>query len=179
MPFPFSTFTSLLESLEKVEHRDPPLLPAPKADALKAETERWFRSHRHAINGLDVRAATALLSSMLPERRTDRVYGMQATSLCRILCRTLGLSASRAGDLQAYKQPNRGDLGKCLERVLKSGGPPAKPAVTLEEVDGMLEALAGQCRFSDRSIPVRFPPSSSEGRDKFLGDVFKRATPEE
>ncbi|KAK0286673.1 hypothetical protein LTR35_002034 [Friedmanniomyces endolithicus] len=177
MPFPFATFTTLLENLERVELRDPPLLPAPKAEALKAETERWFRSHRHTIDGLDVRGATALLSSMLPEQRTDRVYGIQAISLCRILCRSLGLRSDRTGDLQAYTQPDRGDLGACLQRVLKAGGPPARPPVTLEEVDDMLEAFAGRCRFSDRSITVSFPPGSSEARDKFLGDVFKRVTP--
>ena len=177
MPFPLAKFTALLESLEKVELRNPPLLPAPKAEALKVETERWFRSHRHTIDGLDVRGATALLSSMLPEQRTDRVYGVQAISLCRILCRSLGLRSDRTGDLQAYTQPNRGDLGACLQRVLKAGGPPARPPVTLEEVDDMLEALAGRCRFSDRSITVSFPPGSSEGRDKLLGDIFKRVTP--
>ncbi|KAK0940289.1 hypothetical protein LTR29_008188 [Friedmanniomyces endolithicus] len=179
MPFPLATLTSLLESLERVELRNPPLLPAPKAEALKAETERWFRSHRHTIDGLDVRSATAMLSSLLPERRVDRVYGLQAISLCRILCRTLGLRSDRTGDLQAYTQSHRGDLGACLERVLKAGGPPARPPVTLEEVDDMLETLAGRCRFSDRSITVSFPSSSSEGRDKLLGDVFKRVTPVE
>ncbi|KAK1065149.1 hypothetical protein LTR74_008121 [Friedmanniomyces endolithicus] len=179
MPFPLATLTALLESLEGVELRDPPLLPAPKAEALKAETERWFRLHRHTIDGLDVSSATALLSSVLPERRTDRVYGVQAISLCRILCRTLGLRSDRTGDLQAYTQPHRGDLGACLERVLKAGGPPARPPVTLEEVDEMLEALAGRCRFSNRSIAVSFPSGSSEGRDKLLGDVFKRVTPVE
>ncbi|KAK0845938.1 hypothetical protein LTR03_007144 [Friedmanniomyces endolithicus] len=177
MPFPLAKFTALLESLEKVELRNPPLLPAPKAEALKAETERWFRSHRHSIDGLDVRSATALLASMLSERRTDRVYGIQAISLCRILCRTLGLRSDRTGDLQAYTQPNRGDLGACLQRVLKAGGPPARPPATLEEVDDMLEALAGRCRFSGRSITVSFPPGPSEGRDKLLGDIFKRVTP--
>ncbi|KAK3117458.1 hypothetical protein LTR53_001145 [Teratosphaeriaceae sp. CCFEE 6253] len=179
MPFPFLTFTSLLTALEAVEVRDPPLLPQPKAAVLKAETERWFKAHRHSIDGLDVRSAVALLSSLLPERRTDRVYGIQAPGLCRILCRSLGLSASRTGDLQAYKQPRRGDLGHCLKRVLKSNGPPARPAVTLEEVDEMLEVLASQCRFSDRSIIVSLPTGSSEIRDKVLGDVFKRVTPDE
>ncbi|KAK3117219.1 hypothetical protein LTR53_001646 [Teratosphaeriaceae sp. CCFEE 6253] len=179
MPFPFLTFTSLLTALEAVEIRDPPLLPQPKAAVLKAETERWFKAHRHSIDGLDVRSAVALLSSLLPERRTDRVYGIQAPGLCRILCRSLGLSASRTGILQAYKQPRRGDLGHCLKRVLKSNGPPARPAVTLEEVDEMLEVLASQCRFSDRSITVSLPAGSSEIRDKLLGDVFKRVTPDE
>ncbi|KAK4953872.1 hypothetical protein LTR10_008476 [Elasticomyces elasticus] len=173
MPFPFSKVVNLYHDLEKVEQRDPPLLPNPKAEALRVVTERWFRSNRNTINGLDVRSGVALLSSLLPERRTDRVYSLQPPSLCRILGRTLGLNAVRRGDLEAHKQANRGDLGQCLERVLKT------PAVTLEEVDDMLEALAAQCQFSDKSIRISFPPASSEPKDKLLGDVVKRVTPEE
>ncbi|KAK5683182.1 hypothetical protein LTS10_004713 [Elasticomyces elasticus] len=179
MPFPFSKVVVLYQDLEKIEQRNPPLLPQPKAEALRAVTERWFRSNRNTINGLEVRSGVALLSSLLPERRTDRVYNLQAPSLCRILGRTLGLNAVRRGDLEAHKQASRGDLGQCLKRVLKTYGPPARPAVTLEEVDEMLEALAAQCQFSDKSIRISFPPASSEPKDKLLGDVVKRVTPEE
>ncbi|KAK3639147.1 hypothetical protein LTR56_008738 [Elasticomyces elasticus] len=179
MPLPFSKVVNLYQDLEKIERRDPPLLPQPKAEALRVVTERWFRSNRNTINGLDVRSGVALLSSLLPERRTDRVYSLQPPSLCRILGRTLGLNAVRRGDLEAHKQANRGDLGQCLERVLKTHGPPARPATTLEEVDDMLEALAAQCRISDKSIRISFPPASSEPKDKLLGDVVKRVSPEE
>ncbi|KAK4565748.1 hypothetical protein LTR86_003597 [Recurvomyces mirabilis] len=179
MPFPLSAHTLLLSRLEKIETRQPPSLPQEKAEALRLETQKWFKSHQKAINELDVPGSVALLSALLPERRTDRVYGIQTQSLCRILCRSLGLTSSRSKDLQVCKQPGHGDLGACLERVLKAGGSIARPPVSLEEIDAMLEQLAGQCRFSGPAIRGAVPASSSEARDKLIGDVFKRVTPEE
>lgn len=177
MPFKFAHFCSLLIRLEDIELHDPPFLPAEKPGRLRQATEQWFMSHRRNINELDAVGATALLSSLLPERRTDRVYGIQSTSLCRILCRTLNLSASRAKDLRAYKTPGNGDLASCLERVLKVGGPPAIPAVTIEEIDKVFVVLAGQSRFSDPKL--RIPPSTSEARDDLLGHILKRLHPAE
>ncbi len=169
----------LLTRLEDIELRDPPFIyPREKSAQIKAVTDHWFKSHRRSINSLDVEGSVALISTFLPERRTDRVYGIQATRLCKILGRCLSLSAARTKDLQAYEQPGRGDLAACVERVLKSGGPPAHPPVSLGEVDGMLQVLAGLSPFSGPSV-ARLPPGSSESRDKLLGDVFKRLQPDE
>ncbi|KAK5119847.1 hypothetical protein LTR85_007173 [Meristemomyces frigidus] len=179
MQLPFARLSSLLSQLEDIEVRDPPLLQVHKLEATKAVTARWFRSNRAAITELDVPGAVALLSTFLPERRTDRVYGIQAPTLCRVLSRGLNLSASRTKDLQAWREPSRGDLAACVERVLRAGGPPAAPPVVLSEVDDMLMALAGQCRFSGPAIISRIPPGSSEARDKLVGDIFKRLTAEE
>ncbi|KAK3679866.1 hypothetical protein LTR78_000242 [Recurvomyces mirabilis] len=179
MPFPLPAFALLFSRLEEIETRQPPLLPREKAEALNIETQKWFKSHHRAINELDVPGSVALLSALLPERRTDRVYGIQAQSLCRILCRSLGLTSSRSKELQVYKQPGYGDLGACLERVLKAGGSVARPPVSLEEIDAMLEQLAAQCRFSGPAVKGSVPPSSSEARDKLIGDLLKRTPPEE
>lgn len=179
MPLAFARVSLLLSQLEDLETRDPPLLRAHKGDAAKAVTTRWFKSNRAAITELDVPDTVALLSTFIPERRTDRVYGIQAPSLCRILSRGLALSSSRTKDLQAWREPARGDFATCVERSLKAGGPPATPPVTLSEVDDMLLVLAGQCRFSGPAITARIPPGSSEARDKLVGNIFKRLTPEE
>ncbi|KAK4544233.1 hypothetical protein LTR36_004443 [Oleoguttula mirabilis] len=179
MPLAFARLSLLLSQLEVIEARDPPLLQAHKSEAAKAITVRWFKSNRSAINELNVPGAVALLSTFLPERRTDRVYGIQAPTLCKVLSRGLSLSASRTRDLQAWREPGRGDFAACVERTLRAGGPPAAPPVMLPELDDMLMALAGQCRFSDPAITSKIPPGSSEARDKLVGDIFKRSTPEE
>ncbi|KAK3684443.1 hypothetical protein LTR37_020283 [Vermiconidia calcicola] len=179
MPLPFSEICILLSRLEDIELRDPPLFnPAEKYGAIKEVTVFWFKSHRRAISELSTEDAVAFISTFLPERRTDRVYGVQAPRLCKTLSRCLSLSAARAKDLQAYKQSGHGDLASCVERVLTSGGPPGSPRVQLADVDGMLEVLAAQSRFSDPSIQ-RIPPGSSEARDDLLGHVFKRVSPSE
>jgi len=178
MPFPFAEICTLFQRVEAVELREPPLLPGEKISAICLIVDSWFKSHRSAIGALTVEGGTALLSTLLPEKRTDRVYGIQAPGLCRILARCLKLQAHRAKDLRAYTQPGRGDLAACLERVLDTGGPPAMPMVNLQEVDDLLTTLAGHSIFSDFAIP-QVPPGSSEARDVLLANILKRLTPSE
>jgi DNA ligase-4 len=178
MPFPFAEVCTLFQRLEVLELREPPLLPDEHLQHTRLTVDSWFKSHRSAISALTVEGAVALLSALLPEKRTDRVYGMQAPGLCRILARCLKLQAHRAKDLRAYTQPGRGDLAACLERVLDVGGPPARPAVMLEEVDDLLNTLAGHSIFSDPSI-LQLPQGSSESRDVLLANILKRLTPSE
>ncbi|KAM0723695.1 hypothetical protein Q7P37_000683 [Cladosporium fusiforme] len=176
MPFPFAEICTLFQRIENIELREPPLPSDEKHQKIRGTVDSWFRSHRSAISALSVDGATALLSALLPEKRTDRVYGIQAPGLCRLLARCLKLQAHRARDLRAYTQPQRGDLAACLERVLDGGGPPAHPAVSLEEVDDLFIVLAGHSIFSDPSVP-RLPSSSSEARDVPLTNILKRLTP--
>ena len=178
MPFPFAEICTLFQRVEAIELREPPLLPDEKKSAICLIVDSWFKSHRSAISALTIEGATALLSTLLPEKRTDRVYDIQAPGLCRILSRCLKLQAHRAKDLRAYTQPGRGDLAACLERVLDTGGPPAMPMVTLQEVDDLYTTLAGHSIFSDPSIP-QVPPGSSEARDVLLANILKRLTPSE
>ncbi|KAI5365075.1 Putative DNA ligase, ATP-dependent, nucleic acid-binding protein [Septoria linicola] len=177
MPLPFKDVCVLLDRLEQIELRES-LLPSAKPDRYREVINSWFSSHRRQINELDVESSCALLSTLLPHWRTDRVYGIQAQGLCRTLSRALRLSIARKAALAAYNEPGNGDLATCFERVHAEGGPPAVPAVLVEHVDDMLQSLAGRSNFSDPSIP-RLPPSSSETRDKLLSNVFYRASPAE
>jgi DNA ligase-4 len=176
MPFSFAEVGTLFQRLEDIELREPPWLPDEKSQQIRLTVDSWFKSHRGAISALTIEGATALLSALLPEKRTDRVYGLQAPGLCRVLARCLKLQAHRAKDLRAYTQPGRGDLAACLERVLDTGGPPALPIVTLEEVDDLLVTLAGHSIFSDPSVP-QLPQGSSEARDVLIANTLKRLTP--
>ncbi|KAF2220582.1 hypothetical protein BDZ85DRAFT_184896, partial [Elsinoe ampelina] len=177
MTLRFSVFCHLLSSLEDFHQRDPPLLPVDRDARVTTEIRSWFRAHRRAIDGLDAAEAAALLSSFLPERRTDRVYGMQHTTLSRILCRTLGLSSSRSRDLNVYKQPGNGDLADCLERVLEGGGPPATPPVTLDEVDKMLCALASGYKYSSPEVRQEYNPQVDP--QAALTNIIRRSSPSE
>lgn len=177
MSFPFKEVCQLLDRLETVELHEN-LLPSAKPERYKELVNSWFSSHRRQINELDVLGSCALLSTLVPHWRTDRVYSLQAAGLCRILGRALGLSTARRTSLAAYTQPGAGDLATCFERVHAAGGPPATPVVTVEHVDHMLHSLAGRSSFSDPSI-ARLPPSSSETRDRLLSNVFCRTSPQE
>ena len=80
--------------------------------------EKWFRSHEHRIRQDDFPTA-AFLSTLLPEKRTDRVYFIQEKGLRGIIGRALGLGRSRLAELDQWNQPgsNR-DLADCVEAIL-------------------------------------------------------------
>ena len=178
MALKFSTFCNLLSSLEDIVTSDPPLLPPECREALRLETKSWFKSHRRAIDSLTDESTASLLSCLFPERRTGRVYGLQASTLTRLLSRTLGLSASKSKDLSAYRQAGRGDLGNCLERILNDGGPPALPVVTIEEVDIVLCNLARSCHFSDPTLRLNLAGDSHRHLVS-LANIFRRLHPSE
>lgn len=178
MSFPFSEICTLFQRLEVVELHEPPLPNSIKHPKIKEIVESWFKSHRRLIDELDVAGGTAFLSILLPEQRTDRVYGLQAASLSRRLGRVLGLPVSGMADLDAYKRPHSGDLGTCLARVMEARGYESNRRfpVTVGQVDDMLSTLAGHSRFSDPFTPR--PPLGSDTRDAELKGILDRLSPE-
>lgn len=179
MPFPFSDICTLFQRLEDVELHDPPLLNTIKVPRITLIVESWFKSHRRLIDELDVAGGTAFLSTLLPEQRTDRVYGLQPAALSRRLGRVMGLPVIGMADLEAYKRPHSGDLGTCLERVMEARGYESSRRfpVSVEQVDDMLWTFAGHCRFSEPAIPR--PPPGSDTRDAELKDILDRLSPQE
>lgn len=86
---------------------------------LKHRVCSWFRLHRQLIDEPET-DASALLSTLLPDKRTDRVYCIQADTLANIIGRTFGLGTSRLQELRRYKEAGRGeDLADCVERVFR------------------------------------------------------------
>lgn len=109
MPLPFLLICDLLDECHRLC-----LLRRPNAQAVAG----WFQRHRARIDARDT-DLSALLSTLLPEKRTDRVYCIQAATLERTVGRALGLGASRLLELARYKQPGLGlDLADCVERLL-------------------------------------------------------------
>ena len=176
--FSFSHLCDFLEKVQCISLHDPPFSPKEKHDLTAAETTLWFKSYRRTIDSLDSDEASALLSALLPHKRKDRIYGLQSTSLAKVLGRCLGLSASKRRDLSTYKTPGRnGDLAGCLQRVLQGGGPPALPPVTLLEIDDLLQLLAGYSRFSASRLQFRLESSAEVGREERLRQILFRSTP--
>lgn len=109
MPLPFSIVCDLLEQCHK--------LSLARKKNYQAVTD-WFARNRSRIDAHDTNLA-ALLSTLLPEKRTDRVYCIQAPRLEKIIGRALFLGSSRIPQLTAYKQPGLGlDLADCVEHIL-------------------------------------------------------------
>jgi|SRR5688572_10682946 DNA ligase-4 len=109
MPLPFSYVCDLLEQCSNLCAARQKHHPA---------VVNWFNRHRALIDDHDTDVA-ALLSTLLPEKRTDRVYCIQAASLEKIIGRALMLGSSRIKELALHKIPGKGmDLADCVERIL-------------------------------------------------------------
>ena len=171
----FRVFCDLLSSLEAIATRDPPLLPKAAEEKSRNEIIQWFRSHRTLIDGQDTHDV-ALLSSLFPARRTDRVYNLQPPSLTKILSRCLQLGSSRIKDLERWKQPGCGDLAACVERVLSQAENPLQTSneVTVAQVDTTLNEIASRSNFSGPNIRGRNADASANTVRESLSHIYLR-----
>ncbi|KAL1302980.1 hypothetical protein AAFC00_003297 [Neodothiora populina] len=170
----FFQVCGLLERLENIARHDPPYNSKEISEHNLDETTRWFKSNRELIDASDAKSSSAFLSTLLPHKRKDRVYGIQSATLVKILGRCLGLNASKRHDLALHKIPGNGDLGDCVERVLLRGGPPAMHAVSIVEVDDLMQCLASQNRFSAANMQA--PSRSPDDREIRLKVLLLRMT---
>ncbi|KAL2110292.1 hypothetical protein VUR80DRAFT_1363 [Thermomyces stellatus] len=169
MSLPFSLVCQLLETLHEQcvagRHRQ------------TCETvQRWFQHHRQLIHALDSRHGAALLSMLLPARRTDRVYCIQTSRLEKIFARAQRLGTSRVRELYRYKEPGSGvDLADCIFTILKATPNPVQH-VTVLEIDTLLHAVASAVPFSAPAIRAAEATLSASHRNG-LESMYLRLTP--
>lgn len=171
MPFPFAAVCELLQNLESDRRRK----RNQKGD--RAIIDDWFARYRRELDdeGTD---RCALLSTLLPERRTDRVFGIKERTLQGKVARALNLGHTRAEELSRWTIPGSGlDLGECIEKVLQQTPNPRTASVTVEEIDTILHALAAKNSFSAPSVVSSGAPfigSSLAKHDGPLEALFRR-----
>ncbi|KAK6704471.1 hypothetical protein SNK05_008390 [Fusarium graminearum] len=138
MPLPFSSICELLDQCYTLS------LTRKSCASIVID---WFDRHRNYVDAHDT-SLSALLSTLLPDKRTDRVYCIQAPSLERIIGRACLLGASRIAELARYRQPGSGvDLADCVHRILTvtpNPGYSQRDLVTVEEIDELLHSLASK-----------------------------------
>lgn len=119
----------------------------------------WFARNRGRVDAYDTDVA-ALLSTLLPEKRTDRVYCIQASKLEKIIGRALMLGSSRIAELNLYRQPGSGiDIADSVERILNT---------TVSSITSNLHASFLWLTFMiAKSSPQRWAPCHG-GRDRWL-----------
>ncbi|RSM15377.1 hypothetical protein CEP52_000918 [Fusarium oligoseptatum] len=146
MPLPFALVCDLLEESYK-------LSVAKKSNS--SAVAKWFARYRSWINAHDT-SLSALLSTLLPDKRTDRVYCIQTATLEKIIGRAFFLGSSRIAELSHYRQPGLGiDLADCVSRILNATPSPGYSKdnlVTVEEIDEVLHSLAARVKWSSPSI---------------------------
>jgi hypothetical protein len=120
MPFPFVYVCDLLEDLGHLYNHVVPLLPKDLDHRSTEVTLRWLKRHRNLLDA----AATdddCVILTLQPERRTDRVYGLDAFVLEQIVARVLNLPKQHCQDLQRWQDEHaQGDLASYVERVMEN-----------------------------------------------------------
>ncbi|KAI1466319.1 uncharacterized protein F4812DRAFT_433657 [Daldinia caldariorum] len=174
MPFPFRYICDLLQELDDESHKD-----ERKQIPTRNIIEAWFREHRSRLDVFE-NDPSAILSTLLPERRTDRVYLIQTARLETIFGKALLLGASRLQELRRYRTPGLGvDLADCIEGILKRTPNDTQDCnePTVEEVDDTLTCVAAACRFSSPSVRASRRAQDSRDQDQSLVTIYRRLSP--
>ncbi|KAG5918706.1 hypothetical protein E4U42_006767 [Claviceps africana] len=173
MPVSFSSVCDLLDECHRLH-----IAKKPNTRAVS----QWFDQHRRCIHAPNS-DLSALLSTFLPEKRSDRVYCIKAPTLERLIGKALMLGASRLVELGLYKRPGQGvDLADCVERILAATPNPLyneRHQITVEEVDRVLYGIASEVVWSSPCTRAnRTTSTSPRGRDD-LQSVYCRLSARE
>ncbi|KAK1833300.1 hypothetical protein QBC39DRAFT_401706 [Podospora conica] len=170
MPFLFSYVCDLLQRIEDNQNARTGV----KTNATIVQD--WFRHHQAQLLRDDFDIA-ALLSTLLPEKRTDRVYCIRERTLQTIIGRGLILGCSRIKQLGRWSDPNSTvDIAQCVEGILKETPNPVAGELTVEEIDGRLHEIAAACRFSSPAVRRSVSGLRITSREEELGDLYKRVS---
>ncbi|KAK1760989.1 hypothetical protein QBC47DRAFT_334900 [Echria macrotheca] len=171
MPFLFSYVCDLLQRLEDNQHAKVGLKT--NADII----QDWFKQHQGLLIRDDHDIA-ALLSTLLPEKRTDRVYFIRENRIQTIFGRALSLGRTRLSQLARWSVAGSDvDIASCIEGILKETPNPVCPfqgPVTVEEIDNLLQRIAAGCRFSAPSVRSSHTAAPPKEREIELGELYKR-----
>lgn len=153
MSITFNHICELLEGIEKVSTRQPRLAPKDEKKSIEAKISCWFVKYRNHLEHSKGNGA-AILSAIFLHRRKDMVCGLQGASMSKKLIRLLRLSGPRRSIIEDWAKGTYGDIGACVEKVLKSGDGTFRnpPAISIEEVDRLVLQTAAKYRFSNAAI---------------------------
>ena len=111
MPFPYLLVCQLLGECHQL---------CVSGKSHRTAVKRWFSRHRARVDAHDTDLC-ALLSTLLPDKRSDRVYMIQSASLEGIFGRGQNLGRSRMLELKRHRKPGSGvDLAECVETILNT-----------------------------------------------------------
>lgn len=172
MTLMFSAICELLQSLEndfkRKRHQKGP----------KHIVNDWFDRNQESLDGgVDL---TALLSTLLPERRSDRVFCIKQKRLENIVVKSFGLGFSRIAQLREWEMQGADrDFGECVEAILRATPNVAEQDVTVEDIDTTLHQLAAGRAFSSPAVRSAFqapiPPTTlSKKEDDPLVALFRK-----
>ncbi|KAI9373528.1 hypothetical protein BJX61DRAFT_502482 [Aspergillus egyptiacus] len=173
MGFKFAYLCDLLSSLEENRILKATTQARSRNPDVRAVTQ-WFAQHDRHLRNPDT-DQLAFVSCMFPQKRTDRVYWLQDTSLARVIGRCLLLGSSRREELERWRTSGGGDLGQCVENVMRQAENHifSGQEVTVEEIDVALNQIASRCRFSGPNLRRQ---RSAVDVEETLSPLYRRLT---
>lgn len=109
----------LLDELERLSRRSPPLLQKDLKSKTNDKTIEWLRRHQKRLNHQNV-DGYAIMEMFRPQERHDRHYGIDAQSLEQIISRVLNLPKKHMQALQEWRvEGTNVKLSACVEKVLE------------------------------------------------------------
>ncbi|KAI2643147.1 hypothetical protein GGS21DRAFT_494976 [Xylaria nigripes] len=171
MPFPYRYIGDLLQQLDDDVRKSPE-----KQVSSNAIIESWFQQHRPLLDEPD-NDGCAIISTLLPDRRTDRVYNIQAPRLQNIFAKALRLGPSRVSELRRWSEPGSGmDLADCIESVLRRtpNSRDDTTHLTVEDIDEKLNQVAAACKFSSPAIRALRKMSDQCGMHSLLTSIYTK-----
>ncbi|KAF3201342.1 hypothetical protein TWF679_011402 [Orbilia oligospora] len=176
MPFLFSHVCDLLSTLESLYNPSNPTNANELPFQYKTHINSWLTYFR---SDLPPELWLPLFSLLWPEGRPDRVYGFKEDGLITAISAAMCFGRGRIEELKEWRVGGRGgirhrDLGECVERVFAMSENVILPsnAVTITEIEEVLNELASHCRFSSSDIR-----GSDNSRGKLLLTTNKNGTP--
>ncbi|KAK6354705.1 hypothetical protein TWF696_003844 [Orbilia brochopaga] len=186
MPFLFAHVCDLLSTLESIH-----LTGAASGKSYNEyELRRLYKPHlaswfAYFRPDLTPDLWLPLFSLLWPEGRMDRVYGFKEDGLIGAVVGAMCLGSSRAEELRRWRTGGRGDrdLGECIERVFAMAENIVLPAnaVTIAEVESILDEMAAHCRFSSSDIRaskdsgiLKKAKTTVPTRQFLLGSIYQR-----
>lgn len=151
----FSDVCELFDTLDRIRTK-------PLKDNVSA-VRTWFDKHKSKIprQGLE---AVAFLSCLFPERRADRVYGLQERRLEGILKGALGLGATCMKALQRWRDADGPDLASVVQSVMSTTDDSPRPQhrITVTEIDRTLDRVASTSSFSSFDLREKIKVSQPQ-----------------
>jgi hypothetical protein len=139
----------------------------------------WFQRHREAItsSGTD---KPALMSTLFPDRRRDRVYDMAARSLWKVIAGGLHITGTTR-EAEMAQAVDRGTLSmsKAVECLMQqvgsnsaSGAPPC-----VEDIEELLEKIAAWSRRSSSTTQSKRGIEPCAQLELRIGEVLRKLSP--
>lgn len=176
MALRFTHLCELFAELEALDRRRTPATAQEHRVKCRRAVYQWFTKYRCLIDA-PCTSLVALLSSLLPAWRTDRVYGMRQTRVSSMLGYALGLPADQMRRLREIA--DTAEYAEAVRKVVAERCPAASSAASVDEVDHAFGQLAALCRFSSPAIRRTSKPDNPLEQRRVLRPILTKLSASE